>query len=299
MISGLGATARPGTLPGGPQGVPALRPGEFARFQDLVFREVGIWLSEAKQALLVGRLGRRVRELGCRSFGDYYQRVLEDDGERVLMVDAICTNETHFFREPRQFEFLENSLLPGWTAAAAAGRRAHRVRVWSAACSSGEEPYSIAMLLLHALPPSWEVEVLGSDVSTKVLERARAAVWRIEKAQEVPMAHLKRFMLRGVGPEAGHMKAGSELRQAVQFRSLNLNDPSYAVGAPFDAIFCRNVLIYFRPETKRAVISRLLQHLAPGGCLFLGHAESLSSLDAPVRSVGPNVYAALSGGRPA
>ncbi len=275
----------------------AIRPisdGDFAAYQALIHREAGIFLSDVKRALLVGRLARRLRELGMRSYREYLERVREDEDERVRMIDAISTNETHFFREPRQFEFLERRVIPSWVGRADAGRRARRVRVWSAACSTGEEPYSLAMVLLHHLPPSagWEIEVQATDISTRVLDRACAALWPVAKAAEIPTEHLKRFMLRGVGPEEGRMKAGPELRAVVRFDRLNLNEDTYPLQGPFDLVFCRNVLIYFKPETKARVLARVCRHLAADGYLFLGHAESVMGLDTGLGSVGPNVYGA-------
>lgn len=275
-------------------GAPPLSDREFRLFQGLIHREAGIYLSDAKRALLIGRLSRRMRELGMPTFEAYYRHVVEgpDQHERARMINAICTHETSFFREPRQFELLEQTVLPGLVAAAEAGERPRRVRAWSAACSSGEEPFSIAMSLQAHLPAPWDIEILATDLSTSVLERARAATWSKERAATIPPSYLKRFMLRGRDgtPHVGKMKAGPELRSAIRFQQLNLNDPSYAVGGPFDLIFCRNVLIYFNGESKAQVIERLLQHLAPTGLLFLGHAESPNGLTNRLRPVMPTVY---------
>lgn len=265
----------------------------FARFQALVHREAGIWLSPAKKALLVGRLSKRLRTLGLASFRDYWERVQGDEAERRHMLDCITTNETHFFREPRHFELLAERVYPSWHAEADAGRRPRRIRVWSAACSTGEEPYSIAMSILQAFPPGlgWGVDVLGSDLSTRVLERARQATWPIAKAAEIPPACLKRFMLRGTGDAEGRMKAGPELQAVVRFARVNLNDERYGAIGQFDLLFCRNVLIYFDPPTKARVLEQLLAHLAPAGLLFLGHAESLGATTDRLRAVIPSVYA--------
>ena len=265
---------------------------EFALFQGLIHKEAGIHLSEAKQALVVGRLSRRLRELQVGTFGAYYRRVEADEVERVRMLDCICTNETHFFREPRQFEFLEQQVFPEWTARAASGLLPKRIRAWSAACSTGEEPYSLAMTLLAHFPPAsgWDLEILASDLSTRVLERARAGLYRIDKAAEIPNAYRKAFMLRGTGSQEGHMKAGPEIRSLVRFERVNLNQARYPVPGPFDLVFCRNVLIYFDAAAKAQVVKRLLDQLAPEGHLLLGHAESLTGLTPRARSVGPTVY---------
>jgi chemotaxis protein methyltransferase CheR len=266
---------------------------QFARFQALVHREAGIWLSPVKRALLVGRLARRLRELGLGSYRKYYDLVASDPAELVRMLDCLTTNETHFFREPRHFAFLAGEVYPRWHAEALAGSRPRSIRVWSAACSTGEEPYSLAMSLLRAFPPGsgFEIEILATDLSTRALDRARAATWPIAKAREIPAADLRSFMLRGVGSQAGQMRAGPEIRGLVRFARLNLNDSSWPGLGTFDLVFCRNVLIYFAPATKEQVVGRLLRHVGPAGLLFLGHAESLSGMSHSVRSVLPTVYA--------
>jgi len=261
---------------------------DFRRFQALVQSEAGIFLSDQKRALLVGRLAPRLRALALPSFAAYYDRVWSDRDELVRMIDAICTNETHFFREPKQFAFLEQQLLPAWRAAAEAGHRAKRIRVWSAGCSTGEEPFSIAMSLSWHLP-DWQSEILASDVSTKVLERAAAGIWPLERAEEIPPHYRKSFMLRGRGPQDGKMAARPELSSMIRFARINLNDEPYPSGR-FDLIFCRNVLIYFDAPSKTRVIARLLDRLDPSGYLFLGHSESLNHSDR-VRAAGPTVYA--------
>jgi chemotaxis protein methyltransferase CheR len=278
---------------------PVLTDEEFALFQTLIYREAGIHLSPMKKALLVSRLGKRLRELGLRSFAAYHRTVREDrGGELVRMLDAICTNETHFFREPRQFAHIESTIVPAWRADAEAGRRSKTIRVWSAACSTGEEPYSIAMLLAHCFAddPQWRIEILASDLSTKVLQQARAGVWPIQRAQHIPEHLLKAYMMRGRRTQEGLMKARPELRAMIDFARVNLNDAAPAVTGRFDLIFCRNVLIYFDDASKARVLDRLLAHLAPTGFIFLGHAESLSRWTDRVRSVGPTIYAPLAGG---
>jgi len=270
---------------------------EFRAFQTLVDDEVGIHLTPAKKALLVGRLSRRLRALGLESFTDYFDHVLRDPAERVHMIDALCTHETQFFREPQQWEFLRARVYPAWQAAAAAGTRPRRIRAWSAACSSGEEPYSLAMSLLTHLSPEegWSIEIAATDLSTKILARAEAALWPIEKASSIPDALRRRFMLRGVGAQEGRMKVGPEIRSVVRFARLNLHAQACPIAGPFDLIFCRNVLIYFGARAKAAVIARLAARLAPGGLLLLGHAETLSGITDRLRSVGPTVYARREG----
>jgi chemotaxis protein methyltransferase CheR len=278
---------------------PGIRPlsdREFKLFQTLIHDEAGIYLSEVKKALLVGRLARRIRELGLDSFEAYYQRIISETrpAERIELINNICTHETQFFREPRQWEFLEQIAAPRWRAEAEAGRRPKRIRAWSAACSSGEEPFSLAMSLLTHFPAreGWSVDILATDISTRVLDRARAAVWPVEKASQIPERYLKRFMLRGGpgGDQQGKMKAGPEIRAAVTFQQLNLHADAYPSGDAFDLIFCRNVLIYFNGPSKEHVVSRLLDRLGAGGLLFLGHAESLTGMRDQPRTVIPTVY---------
>jgi chemotaxis protein methyltransferase CheR len=163
--------------------------------------------------------------------------------------------------------------------------------VWSAGCSTGEEPYSLAMVLRHHLPAEegWEIELLATDLSTRILERARQSLWPVEKAREIPKHYLRAWMLRGVGSQTGWMKAGPELRSLVRFQRVNLNDCQGVTGR-FDLLFCRNVLIYFDMASKARAVERLLGHLSPEGFLFLGHAESLTGLTSHVRTVISTVY---------
>ena len=266
---------------------------DFLLFQRLIEREAGIHLAPVKKALLVGRLTRRLRELGIATLREYYKLVAADPRELTHMLDCISTNETHFFREPGHFEFLSQKVLPRWSDQAKAGERPRQVRAWSAGCSTGEEPYSLAMLLLDHFPGStgWHIDILATDLSTRVLKKASDGLWPIEKAQEIPAGFRKTYMLRGTGTQEGKMKAGAEIRQAVRFERLNLLEgSSYPSPKLFDLIFCRNVLIYFQPETKQQVIQRLLNHLSPDGYLFVGHSESLNHMTDAVRSVIPTVY---------
>jgi chemotaxis protein methyltransferase CheR len=266
---------------------------EFALFQRLIHRETGIFLPEAKKALVVSRLSRRLRTLGLPTFRSYFDVVESDrDGEKTVMMDSICTNETRFFREPRQFEFLETSVLPEWKARAEAGLMPKRIRVWSAACSTGEEPYSLAMLLRTHFPANdYAIEILASDLSTKVLAAAKEGVWPFQRAPESPTPYLRAYMLRGVRAEEGKIRAQANIRDLIRFQRINLNEERYPVDGPIDLIFCRTVLIYFNRETKAAVIDRLAAHLSPQGLLFLGHSETLHAGVHALKHVGPTAYA--------
>jgi chemotaxis protein methyltransferase CheR len=267
---------------------------EFKLFQNLIENQAGIFLTPAKTALVEARLGKRIRELGLISFSDYYAHLIEDRSGRELitMLDRITTNETQFFREGRQFEFLSQLLVHDWTAQAEAGFRDRHVRVWSAGCATGEEPYSLAMVLWHHFPPwaGWEIEILATDISTRALDRAEQGIWPMEKAKDIPPEYLKRFMLKGTGKQDGKMKAGAEIRSIIRFERLNLNEETYPVTSRFDLILCRNVLIYFEAARRAKVVDRLLEHLAPAGFFFVGHAERLNGLTSKVVSILPTIY---------
>lgn len=273
----------------------SLTPAVFAKFQALIYSESGIWLGPHKHALLTGRLARRLRLLGLNTMKEYFHLVSQSDQqhERALMIDCITTNETHFFREPRHFDFLVQKVFPQWQREAAAGERLTRLTVWSAGCSTGEEPYSLAMLLLKHFPPDqgWLVEILATDISTRVLEKARAAMFPIEKSKEIPREFLRAYMLKGTGEQSGVMRASPELQRMVRFARVNLSAGSYPIDGVFDLILCRNVLIYFDQQSKQKVVAGLLQHLASSGLLFVGHSEHLGGISSGLKSVAPTVYA--------
>ena len=281
-------------VPAEPPGT-SVPPALFSRFQRLILQEAGIWLGDSKSALLCGRLSRRLRALGIASLGQYYDLVVqpENQEERALMVDAITTNETRFFRDPRHFEFLEQRVIPRWRAEAQQGRRRKTIRLWSAGCSSGEEPYSLAMLLARHLPveQGWNVTIFATDISTRMLAQARAGVYSVTKSTDIPEPLLRDHMLKGIEQQAGQMKVMPEIRAMVDFQSLNLARGPYPPDSHFDAIFCRNVLIYFDARTKQGAVEHLLRCLARAGLLFVGQAENLSGTNPHLRSLVPAVYA--------
>jgi chemotaxis protein methyltransferase CheR len=274
-----------------PQPLTEISDEEFALFQGLICREAGIHLAVTKKPMLVSRLMRRVGALKLPTFGEYYSRVIRDGNEMIRLLDAVCTNETWFFRNPKHFSFVKETLCPRWLADAAAGKRSRRVSIWSAAASSGEEPFSLAMVLLDTLP-GWELQILASDLSSRILERAREATWPIEKSSDISPAYLKRYMLRGTGTQEGKMRAGSEIRNIVNFRRLNLNDEMWPPEADgkFDAVFCRNVLMYFDTGRREQALRKIVKRLSPQGYLFLGDAEGLGGFDG-LRTVAPSIHA--------
>lgn len=256
---------------------------EFANFQGLLQRLAGIHLSPVKKALVCGRLAKRLRALEVHSYGEYFRLITEggDTQELQVALDLLTTNETSFFREPRHFDFLRDQILPQ--------RRPGTVfRVWSAACSSGEEPYSIGMVLADQLGQSpWEI--VASDISTRVLERARIAHYPLERAGAIPDPYLRNYCLKGIGKQSGSFLVHGRLRAKLKFMNLNLHQPLPLLGE-FDVIFLRNVMIYFNAETKREVVRRLIAYLKPGGYLLIGHSESLNGICGDLRPIAASIY---------
>ena len=253
---------------------------EFVRLRDWLKGAAGIHLGAAKRTLVTSRLAKRLRETGCTTFTDY-QRLIDTGGdERQIAIDLLTTNETYFFREPGHFEFLAE-LLPTLPPQRV-------VRVWSAACSSGEEPYSVAMLLASQLRMRpWEV--VATDISTRMLDAARTGLFRMERAARIPAALRSEYCLRGTGQYEGMLLVARSLRERVQFAHANLTGPLPDVGE-FDVIFLRNVMIYFDTETKRRVVEQLITRLRPGGHLVIGHSESLNDVTRLVHSLAPSIY---------
>ena len=254
---------------------------EFSLFQRLMLEEAGITLSPAKKALVYGRLARRLRARGCNSFADYYALLEQEPHELQTAIDLLTTNETYFFREPRHFDFLREVAL-GW-------RGLNRTfRVWSAACSSGEEVYTLAMVLADTLGQGrWSV--LGSDLNSEVLARARTGHYKLARTDGIPREYLSAFCLKGTGGQAGTLLIDRSLRERCEFRQINLNSRLPALE-PFDVIFLRNVMIYFSPATKQDVVRRIQELLRPGGYLVIGHSESLQGISSDLRMIRPSVY---------
>lgn len=268
---------------------PEMSGRELAAFAALIAREAGIHLTDLKRDMLSARLQRRVRELGLATFGEYLDLVTAPRSaeERTRMIDAVCTNETSFFRERAQFDLLASVVLPIWEEQARRGLRPRRISAWSAACATGEEPFSIAMMLKDRLP-GFTLDVLGTDLSTRALAAARSASFPLDRSHPIPRSYLRRYMLRGTGAHEGRMTAKPELREVVRLAPVNL--VSGLPSGSFDLLFCRNVLIYFDLPTKQRVLDRLLPRLAPGGLLLLGQAESLISLRSGLESFGPSIH---------
>ena len=255
---------------------------EFLKFQQFIYQTAGINLSDSKKALVCGRLGKRLNACRVGTFSEYFSLLMNGNlaSEVQNAIDLLTTNETYFFREPKHFECLRKEAL-----SSPADRQ---FRVWSAASSSGEEAYSASMVLADALPGrKWDV--LGSDISTRVLQRARTGHYSTDRLQNFPPGFLKRFCLMGYGPQEGTLLVDRRLRERVQFLQVNLNGTLPHIG-PFDVIFLRNVLIYFDRDTKARVVRNVLQRLRPGGMLFVGHSESLMDITREVVALAPSIF---------
>lgn len=272
--------------------MPSLTPHEFEQFARFIFDAAGISMGPVKMPLVAGRLGKRLQALGLESYAAYFD-LLRDPAhapERQLAVDLLTTNETYFFREAVHFDFIRAQAL-------AHGRRAWPFRVWSAASSSGEEAYSVAMVLAQALPNApWEV--LGSDISARMVQAAQRGLYPMERGRHIPPELLQRYCRRGTGPYEGQFLIDRSLRARVAFRCANLNSDLPELGQ-FDLILLRNVMIYFNQQTKRDVVARVLARLRPGGHFLIGHAESLNDITEAVRPVALATYQSRELGRAA
>ncbi|MFM8892201.1 MAG: CheR family methyltransferase [Planctomycetia bacterium] len=271
---------------------PPLSPAAYRFLADLVYRQSRIRLGADKQALVAGRLGRRLETLGCGSFEEYCG-LLESPGgedEISLLVDLISTNHTHFFREAAHFDILAERVLPAVAARAVAEDR--DIRVWCAAAASGEEAYSLAIVLAEFCgtrpAPGWRV--FASDISRRMLDVCRKGIYEADKVNLPDPALLPRHFLNGVGERQGFYRVKADLRRRVTTAHVNLFQADYPVPRGLDVVFCRNVMIYFDVESRRALVERLYEQLAPGGYLFVGHSESLLGLGHGFRPAGPSVY---------
>ncbi|MBS4097237.1 MAG: protein-glutamate O-methyltransferase CheR [Sulfuricella sp.] len=263
--------------------IAALSDKEFNLFQGLIYKIAGISLSPVKKPLVSGRLMKRLQERQVNTYSDYFKLLNSghEAGEIQMAVDLLTTNETYFFRESQHFDFLRQQLLRQ-------RRKNSTFRVWSAACSSGQEPYTIAMVLAeHFGDGPWEV--FASDISTRVLERARGGHYPLEQAEHIPKSYLGKYCLKGTGSQEGTFLVTRSLRARVTFMQVNLNTTLPKLG-DFDAVFLRNVMIYFNEDTKRQVVRRIMWQLKSGGHLLIGHSESLNGIVDELKPLMPSVY---------
>ncbi len=263
--------------------IAAINDKEFRQFQDMIYKAAGISLSSAKKPLVSGRLAQRLRERGLTSYGDYFKLLTcgQYPDEFQTAVDLLTTNETYFFREPKHFDFMRQQIL-------SKHRKGKPFRAWSAASSSGQEAYTIAMVLADSLGGHpWEV--VASDISARVLERARTGNYPLEQARHIPKSYLNKYCLKGTGSMEGTFLVERSLRSRVNFMQVNLNASLPKLGE-FDLIFLRNVMIYFDEDTKRQVVRRIMGQLKPEGYLLIGHSESLNGIVSELKQLMPSIY---------
>ena len=269
---------------------------DFGTLASIIIKETGIKMPIAKKVMLQSRLKKRLTELNFTNFGDYTNYVVSKQGfstELIHMIDAVSTNKTDFYREPVHFEVLNDLVLPRFA------RENHNqtFKAWSAGCSSGEEPYNIAMVVDDFIKKgySFDCYVRASDISTSILRMGINAVYTEQRILPVPKNMLHKYFMRSKDKTKRIYKVIPELRKKVQFSRINFMDETFKVPERFDVIFCRNVLIYFDRPTQEAVVSKLLRHLKPGGYFFIGHSESLIDMDLPIKGVRPTVFRKIGG----
>lgn len=285
------ATPAPAQIPQAAQIVgDGITPRTFKHLSAFIYDQCGIRMPAAKQTMVEGRLRRRARALHFEKLEEYCRFVLGEGAgsdEVVHLINAVTTNKTDFFREPRHFERLAQNILPGFAA-----KRRQLVRAWSAACSTGAEPYTLAMVMDDFAQANGgpDYAILATDLDTNVLATAQKGIYPREMMEPVPALLRQRYVGMGQGARANEARIHPTLRAKVGFAQLNLMEPAYAIGHQVDLIFCRNVLIYFDKPTQKKVVSRLVDCLAPGGYLFVGHSESIAGFDLPLDSVGNTIF---------
>lgn len=257
--------------------------GEFKRFQKFIYDHAGIDLAPAKHVMVSSRLTKRLNYYQLNNFTQYFELVMapENRHEFQMMVDMLTTNETYFFREPKHFDFLKSEILKPWNGDV--------FRLWSAASSSGEEAYSIAMIFAENLRGK-EWSILGTDLSTKVLEKARNGVYAMDRIELLDKELMQKYCLKGVRSQEGSFRIGEKLRNRTSFKQLNLMEDLPSKMGLFDVIFLRNVLIYFDNDTKKHVVERIISALKPGGHFFISHSETLSRITDHLEMVQPSIY---------
>ena len=264
---------------------------DYRQLAAFIHRRAGIKMPPSKKTFLEGRLRKRLLALGAKSFGDYCRWLFDEGGlpeEETQLIDAVTTNKTDFFREPHHFDFLVREALPKLTVE---GRGLESpLRIWSAGCSNGAEPYTIAMICQDFLVrlPRFRFEIWATDICTRMLDEAARAIYPHAAIEPVPMEMRKRYLLRD--DQSGEVRIAPETRRRVSFARVNMVDAQYGLEQRQDLIFCRNLIIYFDKPTQRAVLQRLCQALRPGGYLILGHSESVTGLDLPLRAVAATVF---------
>lgn len=268
-----------------------LSDAEFAKLSKFIFTQYGIKMPPEKRIMLQSRLQKRLRALKIYSFKEYIDFVFGREGneEIVHMMDVVSTNKTDFYREPSHFEFLKQTLLPQIY------KEKKSIKVWSAGCSSGPEVYTLAIELSEFanLNPGFDFSIFGTDISTRMLKKAYAAIYPEEMVAMIPLEAKRKYLLKSKDKEQKLVRVNQALRKKTKFQRLNFMDDSYPVHEQFDIIFCRNVLIYFDRDTQEKVINKLCRHLRVGGVFFLGHSESITNIDVPLKQLKPTVYSRI------
>lgn len=265
---------------------------EFSRFSDFIQSQCGIKMPLAKKTMLQGRLQKRLRFLAMDSFSVYADYVFSAKGkeeELFHMIDAVTTNKTDFFRESKHFDYLRDVVLPS-VMREASDKAWTQFKGWSAGCSTGEEPFTLAMVLAKFAEdnPAFHFSILATDISTKVLEIAKTAIYQEEKIEPIPLEFRKKYLLRSTSKPV--MRIVPELRACLQFMRLNFMNDDYALRDMMNIVFCRNVIIYFDRETQEQILTRICRYLLPGGYLFMGHSETLNGMHLPIKQISSSIY---------
>ena len=268
-----------------------LSDADFVKLSTFIYSNYGIKLPLSKKIMLQSRLASRLKVNNMNSYADYTKFVLSGtagEAEIINMIDLVSTNKTDFYREAMHFDFMREVVLPEYI-----NRGTNEpLKIWSAASSSGEEAYTIAMVISEFIETNrrFDFEILGTDISSRILEKATLGIYPIDRVDVVPLAQKKKYLLRSKDQENPRVRIAPFLRSRTRFQRLNLMDASYNVPKEFDLIFCRNVLIYFDRETQEKVINKLCLHLKKGGYFFLGHSESISGIDVPLKPLKPTMF---------
>jgi chemotaxis protein methyltransferase CheR len=267
---------------------------EFRHLSEFVFDLCGIKMPPVKKVMLEGRLQKRLKSLGIGSYGEYCDYLFnapDRENEFARMIDCVTTNKTDFFREPVHFRFVTDTLLPGFVNAAGADS-SEKITIWSAGCSSGEEPYTLAMVLsdFASQCPGFQFSIVATDISNKVLEKARLGIYDEEQVACIPLHMKQKYLLRGKNRQKRLVRIVPAIRAQAQFRRVNLMDEKIMPQESLGVIFCRNVIIYFNRETQFRLIEKFCSYLKPGGYLFLGHSETIQGFTLPLERVTSTIY---------
>jgi chemotaxis protein methyltransferase CheR len=267
-----------------------LNKNDFTKLKNFIENQCGIKLSENKKNMVEGRLRKRIRALGMSGYHEYLDYVFTTgcEEEQMHLVDVITTNKTDFFREINHFNMLSNKVLP-YFASKGMGS-SYTLNVWSSASSTGEEPYTLAMVLAEYFGVDGNFTVYATDINTNVLQTGKKAVYTAEKAEDIPFDYKKKYMMRSVDRTKKLVRFKPEIRDKVKFARNNLKEEQYVIPCKMDIIFCRNVIIYFDQPTQETILRRICSYLKPGGFLFMGHSESIHGIELPITTYAPTVY---------